>query len=251
MEPSNHFLRTCKFENPVLVAGACYAKTSLVKQCPNGYPRLAAFLSSEENFMLYRKFSFLQSRLLLFKQDELRALERDLDNMDASDKHHAPDLLHSRERDDARSGRRKQLIEEISQKFQEYGMVISFLFKLGNREVLTRSAKLVITARDLASFNKPPSQDYLSVKSYFEDEAPVSTVESYIYYKEDIVTLKPGREIAWLDDFLARVLRKFACRLTRVRLLPTQNYPSKLLIYPSIYSAHAYTIPTTRCEQLN
>jgi hypothetical protein len=77
-----------------------------------------------------------------------------------------------------------------------------------------------MTARDFATFNKPPSQDYISVKNYFESQAPVCDVESYINYKEDIVTLKPGRESAWLDAFLGVVFRKFSCRLTRVRSAP-------------------------------
>jgi hypothetical protein len=63
-----------------------------VEQCPAGYPRLAAFLSSDENFMLYRRFDYLQARLLLYKQDELRELEGELDHLDAIDENEDPSL---------------------------------------------------------------------------------------------------------------------------------------------------------------
>jgi len=91
-----------------------------VEQCPEGYPRLAALLDSDENFMLYRRLGFLQARILLNKQDELRELEKDLDRMDKVDQRKDPTLLKSREKDDAENGRRKKLLYEIEEKFKEY-----------------------------------------------------------------------------------------------------------------------------------
>ena len=56
----------------------------------------------------------------------------------------------------------------------------------------------------MEGYNRPPRRDYLSVKRYFEQVPPVCNVESYIFREEDIITLKPGRESAWLDDFVER-----------------------------------------------
>lgn len=92
-----------------------------MKECPDGYPRLAAFIDSDENFMQYRRFGFLQARLLLYKQDELRVLESRLDHLDGCDETRQPDILRSREKDDGVSGKRKVLIAEINDKFKEYG----------------------------------------------------------------------------------------------------------------------------------
>jgi hypothetical protein len=61
--------------------------------------------------------------------------------------------------------------------------------------------------RDFACFNRPPTRDYLSVKSYFDEEAPLFNAEGYIYCKEDIITLKSGRENAWLDGFVDNALQ--------------------------------------------
>jgi hypothetical protein len=79
--------------------------------------------------------------------------------------------------------------------------------------------QLLTAARDIASLNRPPSRDYLSVKSYFDEEAPLCNVESYIYCKEDIITLKPGRETAWLDAFIENVLHRLPSRFIRVSII--------------------------------
>jgi hypothetical protein len=102
----------------------------------NGYPNLAAFLDSHENFMLYaakpindcraahlltmnryRRFGYLQSRLLLQKQDELRILEERLDQMDQDD---MQDMEKLRMREKQGSGR-TALLRDIEEAFCKYG----------------------------------------------------------------------------------------------------------------------------------
>lgn len=41
----------------------------------------------------------------------------------------------------------------------------------------------------------------------------------FIYEKEDLVTLRPGREHAWLDGLLERTLKVLRCGLIKVRVL--------------------------------
>jgi len=97
-----------------------------VEEYPNGYPRLAAFMSSEHNFSVYRGFDCLHSRVLLNLQDQIVELERDLDEKDQLD---APNnesklRLMSRSRDEreACEGRSRQLIlNDIRTKLCEYG----------------------------------------------------------------------------------------------------------------------------------
>jgi hypothetical protein len=95
-----------------------------VGESPEGYPQTAAFLDSDENFMLYRRFGYLQSRILLHKQDELRVLEERLDRLDREDNKDSETrrYLKSRDLDDKRrGGTRKALLETIETKFKEYG----------------------------------------------------------------------------------------------------------------------------------
>jgi hypothetical protein len=91
-------------------------------------------------------------------------------------------------------------------------------------------------AQTLVAFNKPAPRDFTSVKNYFENEAPLrSEDEIYIYRKEDMITLKPGRENAWLDGTIEKMLQKINCAPIRVRLFQTTN-AEPLLIDNSISS---------------
>ncbi|KAM0125692.1 hypothetical protein ACHAO1_010502 [Botrytis cinerea] len=47
---------------------------SVIELYPKGYPQLAADIDSDEQLMLYRRSGFLQARLLLNKQHQMRAL---------------------------------------------------------------------------------------------------------------------------------------------------------------------------------
>ena len=91
---------------------------STVKDFPTGFPNLGAFADSDESFMLYRRFGYLQSRVLLEKQAELRSLEQQLDNLDRSEMYDEPDNLYSRE---SQGEERKGLLTQIEAKFCEYG----------------------------------------------------------------------------------------------------------------------------------
>ncbi|EOD50801.1 hypothetical protein UCRNP2_2458 [Neofusicoccum parvum UCRNP2] len=87
---------------------------------PSGYPKLAAWLNSDENFLMCRRYGFLHSRVLLYRQDELRALEEDLLELDLEDKEADPRVHMSRVLDDSRNDERKKLIRKIDEKLKEY-----------------------------------------------------------------------------------------------------------------------------------
>lgn len=89
---------------------------------PMGYPRLAAFVNSDENFLLCRRYGLLHARVMLYRQDELRYLEKELLELDQEDAEVDPRSLKNRQRDDARDGqRRRNLIQRIDDKLKEYG----------------------------------------------------------------------------------------------------------------------------------
>ena len=88
-----------------------------MKKFPTGYPNLAAFSDSDESFMLYRRFGYLQSRILLEKQAELSFLEAQLDDLDHAEMYDAPDNLFTR---DLQGEQRKGLLSQMETKFCEY-----------------------------------------------------------------------------------------------------------------------------------
>ena len=72
--------------------------------------------------MMCRRFGFLHTRVLLYRQDELRDLEDQLIRLDAEDKEDNPICLRSRKIDDAQEGSfRAGLIQNIDDKLREYG----------------------------------------------------------------------------------------------------------------------------------
>jgi hypothetical protein len=79
-------------------------------------------MNSDENFSICRRFGFLHQRVLLYRQDELRALEDRLIRLDDEDAEDDPKLLKSRKLDDVKEGSlRRGLIQEIDEKLEEYG----------------------------------------------------------------------------------------------------------------------------------
>jgi hypothetical protein len=94
-----------------------------VSNAPEGYPSVATFLDSDENFMLYRRFGYLQARLLLDKQDDLRQLEAKLDRFDKQIANgESPENLTTRDLEPEDAQTRKKLMNEIESRFCEYGL---------------------------------------------------------------------------------------------------------------------------------
>lgn len=88
---------------------------------PRGYPSLANFLNSHESFMIYRRFGFLQARLLLEKQGELCDLERMLNRVDQIEVRENMRQPTTRNLSNQSLPRRQDLLTLIEQKFCSYG----------------------------------------------------------------------------------------------------------------------------------
>ena len=185
---------------------------------PDGYPKMAAFLDSDENFMVYRRFGYAQSRLLLEQQDIVRRLEYQLESIDYCDTENCPSLLKSR--DDFES-HRKTLLADLKREWLDYckPRMVSILVIMLNFPV---SATLLGAARNMTSMNRPTTSEYRSVNNWMLNEKPVEVAErKFTQWKEDLVTLRPGREHAWLDVSVEHLLRWLHCDLIEVSGLQT------------------------------
>lgn len=68
--------------------------------------------------------------------------------------------------------------------------------------------------------NKPSDRDHSSVIRFLENEGPLMEKDrNFIYHKEDLVTLRSGREHAWLDTAVENMLRWLRCRPIEVSIL--------------------------------
>ena len=93
-----------------------------VEDYPQGYPRLATFLNSDDSFSIYRGFGYLQSRLILEKQNELEILEEKVDRMDIRDAEQNNRSLHTRAFHQENIPR-SLLLREAEKRFGEYSIV--------------------------------------------------------------------------------------------------------------------------------
>ncbi|EON62312.1 hypothetical protein W97_01533 [Coniosporium apollinis CBS 100218] len=173
--------------------------------CPEGYPQLAAFQASDDSFSQYRGFGYLHSRILLALQAEITVLEGDLKAIDEYDwqEDGRQDYLKSRAKDLADveeggyEGSRPELLNKLRNKLIEYD-------------------DMLIRARDLGAFQRPSKRDYHSLRSWYYSNAPLLDSEAdCIKHKEDIVTLRQGREWAGFDGLIETSLRKIDCKLVR------------------------------------
>lgn len=84
-------------------------------------------------------------------------------------------------------------------------------------------AELLLKAQQLKALDRPSNRDYRSVLHFMENDGGQLFEEDmgFIYEKEDLVTLRPGREHAWLDGILERTLKVLRCRLIKVHVLST------------------------------
>lgn len=79
-------------------------------------------------------------------------------------------------------------------------------------------ADLLLKAKQLKGLKKPSLRDYKSIIRFMENDGGQLYEEEagWVYQKEDLITLRPGREHAWLDTTLERVLRVCRCKLIEV-----------------------------------
>jgi hypothetical protein len=152
-------------------------------------------MDSDDNFMIYRRFGFLHARLLLQKQDELRLMEDELNRMDRRDKIDNLNALRCR-RDDI-------LCEDM------VGETRQELFARMENSILSYD-RLLLKAQKLVASNRPPERDFNSVANFVHHKKPlIQGDDAFIFCKEDLITLRPGRESAWLDAIVERILKLF------------------------------------------
>ena len=69
-------------------------------------------------------------------------------------------------------------------------------------------ATLLDSAQKLLAASRPSESEYRSVRNYIETNNSLHDSEQeYIHHKQDLITLRPGRDHAWLDRAIDRALR--------------------------------------------
>lgn len=104
---------------------------------------------------------------------------------------------------------------------------------------------MLLKAKEIASLQRPSDRDWRSVKHWILEKAPlVKQEQRFILRKEDLVTLRSGREGAGFESLVERMLSKtdmllksFGCPIIQVREYPRNHdiVLSKANVKSSIY----------------
>lgn len=213
--------------------------SDLVEDRPRGYPQVATFQSSDRNFLQYRGFVYLHSRVLSDMQFDIEQIETELDDLDRWEKDNG-DLrkLSCKRRDSHKTAEelacagwpahltrcRPLVLADLRAKLLEYGKW-SYV-SCCQSFPLTSEDEFLLKCREMVSLQRPSNRDYESVRTWFRDNQPLVQREAqFIRRKEDIVTLRSGRESAVFDSLVERCLsrvddflqRRLRCHIIRVR----------------------------------
>lgn len=73
----------------------------------------------------------------------------------------------------------------------------------------TVADEVVLKAREMATLQRPSTRDWRSVRDWIVDHKPlVDDEREFILRREDVITLRTGRECAGFDGAVERVLSK-------------------------------------------
>lgn len=123
-------------------------------------------------------------------------MERELDKMDQRDLTNNARTIQCR-------------VEDVQRKDIQVGETRQLLLAR-MEETLLKYDALLLNAQQLAAANRPPQRDYNSVANFVRYKKPLMQGDDdFIYNKEDLITLRPGRESAWLDATVEKILKLF------------------------------------------
>ncbi|KAJ4370825.1 hypothetical protein N0V86_008518 [Didymella sp. IMI 355093] len=178
-------------------------KTIPLEDYPMGYPRLAAFQSSESSFSIYRSFDYLHGRVILNLQAELRDLEQELEILDDDD---------DTADDEEQQNRLKSRAVDLAQPVSEREILLSKI-----HAKLLQYDEMLMKAREMNGFQRPSNRDYMSLRHWCLRKSPLVAREvEFVERKEDLVTLRQGREWAGFDSLVESSIKRLPAGLAKV-----------------------------------
>ncbi|PPJ50711.1 hypothetical protein CBER1_07695 [Cercospora berteroae] len=170
--------------------------TRSLEDYPKGFPRFAAWMNCDENFLMTRRYGWLHNRVMLYRQSELRQLEIKLQLCDEGDEESKdPALVDHRmfARGDA-GEYRKELIQQIDEKLEQYDSIV--------RRV-----------REMFSLPKATRRNYTSVCNHIDKHAPIAQREQDVFMNDsDFVALVEQHETKSFDGFVEDILTLLPCK---------------------------------------
>ncbi|KAF4545619.1 uncharacterized protein LTHEOB_4878 [Lasiodiplodia theobromae] len=157
----------------------------------DGYPQYAAFIDTDDNFRIYRRYGTLRNRVLLQRQLELALLEKKLDELDERDnneprKYRLASIQYDKEQGNSE---RVGLIEEIDRKLEQYDALLA-------RE------------RESLAMERPTKRNHLNLIHWVWNKRAIAKSEIELLNRiDDFVVLSRDQDSpfhTFLEDLLQR-----------------------------------------------
>jgi len=163
----------------------------LVGDHPAGYPQLAAFLHSHDNFGIFRRFGLAHSRVLVQLQGEIELLQQKLamlDESDASPGSRNTWRLRAASYEDGWDSAQRDLLKELQEKLIAYGKTPwqQTLVEFGT--ITSYTDTLLFHDQKLRASARPSKADHLSVFHWILRKKPLGAGQyDWIYHPDDFV----------------------------------------------------------------
>ncbi|KAF2658978.1 hypothetical protein K491DRAFT_651838 [Lophiostoma macrostomum CBS 122681] len=139
-----------------------------------GYRGYSTFLASDNDFLVFRRFGTLNTRVLLLLQDEISVLEQKLEDLDITHSQPAATDIHNGSFRQEVLPERRALLLEVHKKIREYN-------------------ELLIQNSTLQSAPRVPQRNIASLDNWLHNKknAILDEEAAYIQHRHDLVPLVP------------------------------------------------------------
>ncbi|KAI1460057.1 hypothetical protein F4805DRAFT_472139 [Annulohypoxylon moriforme] len=181
-------------------------KQRIVHETPYGNPQLGAFIDTTgQNHLIFRRFNYLQARVLLNLQDQLQSYEKELDVLDKQldgypDKHlglrigdddpnRSTANVHWDQAKHEKSRIRRALLQNIEDRFERYITLMNHISQS-------------------ALQGGPPKTYFQGLVTFYVNYCKLGEGEicEYLLYKDDLIWLKPTGDTSGIDNWLMKLL---------------------------------------------
>lgn len=167
-------------------------KVKRLAEYPDGYPQYAAFVNTDSNFRIYRRFGTLRNRVMIHLQFEIAELEKELDKLDELDntadrRRRLSSIRFDKAQNDSR---RKELIEEIEAKLEKYDALLA-------RE------------RESLSMDRPTMRNHRNLVNYVWNKRKIAKSEIELLNRIDDFVILAKDQDSPFHAFLENCLHKY------------------------------------------
>ncbi|KAL1631188.1 hypothetical protein SLS56_004435 [Neofusicoccum ribis] len=166
-----------------------------VKEYPEGYPQFAAWINTDDNFRVYRRFGELRNRVLLqyqFKLAKLEAVLQKLDEDDSKSKEAEDNFrLSSIEYDQSQDDRRQSIIDDIDATLEKYDAL------------LERERKSLLLSR-------PTERNHKNIINYIWNQRSIAQEEISLFNRKDDAVILVQDQDSPFHAYLEGLLQNYA-----------------------------------------